>query len=671
MTDETDSQSPDVDKCLIRVRNLRRVYYKGDIEVVALAGIDLDIREGEFVAVMGPSGSGKSTLMHLMGCLDRPSDGNYEFDGVKVSGLDDAGLSQIRNSKVGFVFQTFNLLSDCTAADNIALPLVYAGVSRRRRYETSQVAADAMGMTSRLQHRPTELSGGEVQRIAIARALAGDPRLILADEPTGNLDTVTGDEIMAIFHRLHRQGTTVIMVTHDERLARYADRIVYLRDGKITGEEQVTHHERPDEEHGEIRVAAPVRPKRPHRMGWWDLICIGFREGLWTHKMRTLLTMLGVMFGVAAVIAIVSVAEGAKLELMRHIEAMGANTIRISAKKLEGDVLRESRSKGNVGLTRADARSLASVLPSVIRMAPMKKVNADVIVGAVKGTSEVWATTPAFPALVNSRVEKGSFFGEQEITFARSVCVLGHAAAAELFANRDPLGKQVTVGRTTYDVIGVMARKPVSDEDLNRHIYVPLTAALLRVKRSAGASEIDRVLLAIGEAPQVKPTAEVAESILNRRHFGVGDVEISIPEEKLELQQRTRSLMNYVLAVMATIALFVGGIGIMNIMLATVTERTREIGIRRSVGATQSDILKQFLVEAVGISFVGGFIGIVMGFALGFLITHFAGWARASLFSPQATLLGFGVAVAVGLIFGIYPAWTAAKQDPIAALRHE
>ena len=655
---------------LIRVRDLRRVYYKGDIEVVALAGVDLDIHEGEFVAVMGPSGSGKSTLMHLFGCLDRPTTGSYRLDGIEVSQLDDVELSRIRNRKVGFVFQTFNLLSDSSAADNIALPLVYAGIGRRERYGTSQVAADAMGLGNRLDHTPAELSGGEVQRVAIARALAANPRIILADEPTGNLDTVTGAQIMAIFHRLHRQGTTIIMVTHDQKLARYADRIVYLRDGQITGEEQVLHREQPDEEHREIRVVSPAKSRRPHRMGWLDLIRIGFREGLWTHKMRTFLTMLGVMFGVAAVIAIFSVAEGAKLELMRHIEAMGANTIRVVARELEGDALRESRSKGNEGLTRADAEALVSVLPSVTRMAPMKLVKADIIVGTIKGTSEVWATTPEFPALVNSRVGKGSFFTDDEMTFARSVCVLGEAAASELFGNRDPLGQQVTIGRTVYDVIGVMARKPVSEEDLNRHIYVPLSAALVRVKRAPGAGELDRILLAITEGRQVRPTSEVVTTVLKRRHRDVGDFDISIPEEKLELQQQARKLMNLVLLAMAFIALLVGGIGIMNIMLATVTERTREIGIRRSVGATQMDILKQFLIEAVGISFVGGLIGIILGFGLGYGITRLAGWAQA-VYSTKATLTGFVVAVAVGLIFGIYPAWTAAKQDPIGALRYE
>jgi putative ABC transport system permease protein len=278
--------------------------------------------------------------------------------------------------------------------------------------------------------------------------------------------------------------------------------------------------------------------------------------------------------------------------------------------------------------------------------------------------------TPDYPEIVNIRMARGGFFTEAELTAGATVCVLGEDAARDLFGSDDPLGKKVTIGRTAYDVVGVMARKPVSEEDLNQHIYIPLVAALRRVKRDPDASEIDRIILAIKDAQFVKPTAALVAEWVRTNHQGVNDFEVSVPEEKLELQQQARSLMNYVLAVMAAIALLVGGIGIMNIMLATVTERTREIGIRRSVGATEKDILKQFLAEAVGISFVGGFIGIGLGFLLGWQITFWANWAGA-VFSIYAMFLGFGVAVSIGLIFGIYPAWIAAKQDPITALRYE
>jgi macrolide transport system ATP-binding/permease protein len=659
------------DNVLIRVRDLHRVYAKGDNEVRALDGIDLDIREGEFIAIMGQSGSGKSTLMHLLGCLDQPTSGSYRLDGVEVSQLDDAGLSDIRNRKVGFVFQTFNLLSDCTAADNIALPLVYAGVGRKERLETARTAAEAMGLGNRLWHRPTELSGGQVQRVAIARALAGSPRLILADEPTGNLDTATGAEIMGIFHRLHLQGVTIIMVTHDAKLARYANRIISLRDGRIVSEEHVTEPLAAASVPTEIRITPPARPASGRRMGLWDLVRIGVREGLWAHKLRTFLTMLGVMFGVASVIAIVAVAEGARIELEKHIEAMGANTVRLLAKTLDGEELNEARSKGDEGLSREDARIVSEVLgDTVSHTAPMKKVNADVLAGSVRGDAEVWATTPDFPPIVNFRLARGAFFTWDEVNYARSVCVLGDQVARDLFGAADPIGRTVTIGRTTFDVVGVLARKPVSDEDFNRQIFVPLSAALVRVKSASNTGEIDRIVFSVRESSNVKPAAEAAAAVVRRRHAGVNDIEVSIPEEKLQLQQKTRRLMNTVLVIMALIALTVGGIGIMNIMLATVTERIREIGIRRSIGATQNDILKQFLTEAVGISFIGGIVGIVVGFFGGYGIAWMAELSQASV-SWQATLLGFGVAVSVGLGFGIYPAWIAAKQDPIEALRYE
>ncbi len=656
---------------VIRVRDLRRTYSKGGIEVHALDGINLEVREGEFLAIMGQSGSGKSTLMHILGGLDQATSGTYDLDGIEVSRLDDAALSDIRNRKVGFVFQTFNLLSDLSAADNIALPLVYAGVGRQERFEAARVAAESMGLGKRLSHKPTELSGGQVQRVAIARALANNPRLILADEPTGNLDTATGAEIMGIFRGLHAAGATIIMVTHDEKLARSADRIIRLSDGKIVGEELVANRPPLDPGVEKIRPAAPPTSAGTRRMGLFDLIRMGFREGLWAHKVRTILTMIGVMFGVASVIAIVAVAEGARLELERHIEAMGANTVRLLAKKLDGDALRESRSKGNEGLSQEDAHAVADELGDVIvRMAPMKKVNADVLAETASGDVEVWATTPEFPKIVNFRMARGSFFTESEVNYARSVCVLGDDAAKGLFGADDPVGRSVTIGRTAYDVIGVLARKPVSDEDFNKQIFVPLSAALRRVKSTTGSGELDRVVIAVRESSLVKPSADAAARIIKRRHFGVADVDISIPEEKLQLQQKTRKLMNMVLAAMASIALLVGGIGIMNIMLATVTERIREIGIRRAIGATQRDILKQFLTEAVGISFVGGIVGIGIGFLMGYAIAWMAELASASA-SWQATVLGFGVAVFVGLAFGIYPAWTAAKQDPIQALRYE
>ncbi len=443
---------------LIRARGLRRVFHKGDIEVVALDHVDLDIRRGEFISIMGPSGSGKSTLLHLLGCLDRPDAGSYEFSGRHLSGLGDRELSRIRNRQIGFVFQTFNLLGDSTAAENIALPLVYSGVPRSIRTECGVVTARAMGLGDRLNHLPAELSGGQIQRVAIARALANGPELILADEPTGNLDTHTGDEIMAIFDRLHKQGATIVMVTHDERLARYGDRIIRLVDGNIVGDEAVTDEQRitPSDEHDHIAIAKPPSEELTHRLNWFDLIRMGVREGLLCHMGRTMLTMLGVMFGVAAVIAMSSISAGAKRKAIQQIEAMGVHTIRVQARKLEGEQLMRAHAKGVQGLSLADARAIKSVCPSVINVAPIKRVYADVVVGRKRLQATVLATTGEYADVVNFHHARGTFIGPDEVRFSQPYCVIGSGIADRGFGNEDPMGRSVMIGYTSYRVIGIM-----------------------------------------------------------------------------------------------------------------------------------------------------------------------------------------------------------------------
>ena len=680
------------DKVLIRVRKLRRVFTKGDHVVVALDDIDLDIRQGEFVSIMGPSGSGKSTLMHLLGCLDRPDGGSYLLDGQEVSGLGDVELSRIRNRRVGFVFQTFNLLSDSTAADNIALPLAYSGVPRNVRLECSAVSARAMGLGNRLSHRPSELSGGQVQRVAIARALANGPKLILADEPTGNLDTHTGEEIMAIFHRLHQQGATIVMVTHDERLAKYGDRIVRLVDGQITSEDKIPVEERvkPTAEQEHIAISEPPPEELTHRLNWFDLIRMGIQEGLLSHMGRTLLTMLGVMFGVAAVIAMSSISEGAKRSAVKQIEAMGAKTIRVQAQKLEGEQLMKARAKGVEGLNLKDAQAIGplcpalaptgtmrSVCPTVTSVAPVKVVRADVMAGTKKVQATVLATTPEYADATNYHHSQGTFITNDDIKYSYPRCVIGSAIARELFGNGDPLGRELLVGWTSYRIVGVMESKSdsggevksASTAGMERHIYIPLSAALLRVMRDPDAPEIDEIAVLVNGAESVRPTGQLIQRILKRRHRDVEDFSLTVPEEILRARQQTQFIFNVVMTSIAGISLLVGGIGIMNIMLANVTERTREIGIRRAVGAGEREILKQFMIEAVSLSLAGGLVGIVVGLAFGWIITVFAKWETA--FSYQAILLSFGVSVAVGVIFGIYPAYKAAKQDPIQALRYE
>ncbi len=662
---------------LIDLTNVQRVYQMGDTQVVALAGIDLQIEEGEFVSIMGQSGSGKSTLMHLLGCLDKPTAGAYVLDGVRVDELDDTELSRIRNKKVGFVFQTFNLLSENTVVQNVGLPLVYAGIDGRERRARCSEAAAALGLGDRLAHKPTELSGGQVQRVAIARALVNDPKLILADEPTGNLDSATGQDIMRVFRALNRAGKTIIVVTHDDRLAHCADRIVRLSDGKVVGEEDVRGEEKLIDETERINVDFTHSNVEPRDLKWLDVLRIGVAEGLLAHKMRTLLTMLGVMLGVAAVIAMASIGEGARRDAVEQIRQMGANNVRVRAIQLKGQELIEARRKLSNGLSWDDARAIEEVVPTVDRAVPMKLVEVDVRLRAKKPKARIIATTPQYQEAASYFVERGRFLSDIDMKYCRPVCVLGKSIKKELFANEEAIGQRIRLGLAWYHVVGVMEGKDIpkgkikaiSTVDLNHDIYIPLSTALKRVKHNPERSEIDEISVRVKDGENVRETAEVVQMVIDRRHHGVEDHQLIVPEELLRRAQATQRIFNYVMGATAAISLIVGGIGIMNIMLASVTERTKEIGIRRAVGACKRDVLKQFLIEATAVSMTGGLLGVASGPLIAKLIAVWAKWR--TVVSLEAVVVGFVVSVAVGVIFGSYPAWKAASQDPIQALRYE
>ncbi|MBM4084853.1 MAG: FtsX-like permease family protein, partial [Planctomycetes bacterium] len=501
--------------------------------------------------------------------------------------------------------------------------------------------------------------------------------IILADEPTGNLDSRTGQEIMAIFAKLHESGKTVIMVTHDERLARFADRIISLRDGKMVGEEKVESRTRSTFPAPDLKLQEPSAAASPREMSWRDLVRIGLREGLMAHKMRTALTMLGVLFGVSALIAMSSIGEGARREAIEQIRQMGSNNIRVRDLHLTGEELKEARRKLSDGLTLDDASALKQIIPSIQDIASIKELKVAIRLGEKKPKGKVVATAPEYEKVANFHVERGRFITPADMDACARVCVLGKSLKKELFANEEAIGEEIRLGQDRYTVVGVMEgkdipkgrMKAISTRDLNHDVYIPLTAGLKRVKKDKEDSELDEIALMVTDAEKVRPTAEVIQTVLDRRHHAVADYEMVVPEELLRQSQQTQRIFNIVMGCIAGISLLVGGIGIMNIMLATVTERTKEIGIRRAVGACERDILRQFLVEAVAISIIGGVVGIALGWAIGRVIALYAKWT--TVVSPHAITLGFGVSVAVGILFGIYPAWKAARQDPIQALRYE
>jgi len=660
---------------LIRARNLTKTFVTGKIEVRALRGLSLDVDRGEFVSIMGTSGSGKTTLMDILGCLSRPSSGSYYLNGRSTGELDDDYLSEVRNEQIGFVFQMFNLLPRTSALANVEIPLLYSGVGANDRRKRAMQALETVGLKERAHHYPNELSGGEKQRVAIARALVNDPSIILADEPTGNLDSQSGEEIMAVFRRLHEQGRTIILVTHDQEIAGYAERIVKIRDGQIERDE-VLREAMHDPQ------AAPEKTGR--RTSFMGSLVAGFSsgyKGLLSNKTRSFLTMLGIVIGVAAVIGMLGVGEGAKSQITSQIEKLGSNVLMVSPSRAESkEQALEWRGRSR-GLTVSDAAAIKEKISAVNEVAPQVRSQERVRYLDEYWDTQIVGTTPSYQAIRNLEVDQGRFLGPADLDSWAKVCVVGKTVREELFGDASPIGRDVKVGPERFTVIGVLKEKGrVGWEDFDDQIFIPLTTA---EKRFTGDDQVQTIFVQAKSSELAAVAAEEVEALLTERHNRVVDFRVRSQEEFRQTIEETASTFKLMLAGIAAISLIVGGIGIMNIMLVSVTERTREIGIRKAVGAKRTDVLVQFLIESAVLAFAGGVIGIVLGvtFAntLGNLMVgagafgsrRFFGGEGSSVVTLSSVLLAFSFAVSVGVFFGMYPANKASRLDPVEALRYE
>ena len=686
---------------VIELSAVSRSYVMGGGVVHALQGIDLTIGAGEFVAIVGPSGSGKTTLMYLLGCLDRPTTGSYRLLGHEVAQLSDTRLSQLRNRAIGYVFQQYHLLPNLTVTDNIGLGLVYAGVAREDRHAVGNALAERMGLGSRTAHTARELSGGQMQRVAIARGLACRPGIILADEPTGNLDTRTGAEIMTLLRRLNAEGHTIVLVTHDPGIAAQAQRVVRIVDGNIVSDSprtawqafvpekdpekapektSVKFQENPPESPSApttpIDAAIPVPPSngklRPN-----DLMNMALHEGLLAHRLRTFLTMLGIVFGIAAVIAMTAITEGGKQSQLQQIRQIGMNNIQVRALDLAGARLVRLRRANPDGLTTGDLDALRQYVPGIAASTAWKSVKAELRLGEhAVDDANVLGVTGDFQAVANFHVGDGRFLDDRDEARAARVCVLGRAVAKGLGLEPETAaGAMVLFGDEPFTVVGVMGGKTFTSSDIadaavpdrNHDVYIPYATEHAFFPKDERDSRLDAISLRMASDEALLAQSKLIRRIILDRHQGAEDSAVAVPLEGLKQAQRTKEIFNVIIVVIAAISLIVGGIGIMNIMLAAVTQRTREIGIRRAVGASQRDILSQFLAEALLISLFGALLGLALGLGAGWIIGALSGFAVA--FSGVIMAVAALTAMAIGVAFGIYPAWLAAAMDPVEALR--
>jgi len=639
---------------LIALAGLRRSFTRSGVTTEVLRGIDLTIEAGEFVAIMGQSGSGKSTLMAILGLLDAPTSGTYRFDGQDVATLSRADQARLRRDVFGFVFQRYHLLPRASARENVELPAIYAGIGRSVRIARATTLLDRLGLSDRHDHRPDQLSGGQQQRVAIARALMNGGTVILADEPTGALDSASGAAVLELLEALADEGHTVILITHDAAVAQAAQRIVEIRDGAVVRDSRLRGR----------TVAPPLPPPLPRRLAapldaLREALCSAF-AALTGNPFRTALTLLGIVIGTASVIAMLAIGEGTRRTVLARAAATGTDWIVVMPDN-DNPALPGGR------LSLDDAAALVP-LPNVKRVNPGRWTTVTLTAGAVTLRSEAFGTSAAYPETFRWPTRRGQFFTEQDERAGAPVLVLGAAVARRLFPGiADPSGRYVLANEIPFLVTGILAAKGPDERGIDRddRVVLPLSTAASRL---VGSGDLSGIQVTIRDPRRLDATKRQVKAALLERHH-MEDFFINDMAGRIAELAQTQSALAGLLAVIASVSLLVGGIGVMNIMLMSVTERTREIGIRMAIGASGADIRSQFLAEAVLLAAAGGVAGLLLGLGAGIGAALLLG--MAVVFQGTAIVAALLGAVGTGIAFGYAPASRAASLDPVQALAHE
>ena len=652
---------------LLKVTDLTREFPAGENTIQILKGINLEIYAGELVAIVGQSGSGKSTLMNILGCLDQPTSGSYQVKGRETRKLEADELAQLRREYFGFIFQRYHLLGDLTAAGNVEVPAIYAGVDASARQQRSTQLLSDLGLAEKIQNRPSQLSGGQQQRVSIARALMNGGDVILADEPTGALDKNSGIEVIRILRELNAQGHTIILVTHDMNVAKNASRIIEISDGNIISD-RVNAPESDSEVFEQQQLDRTPQKKTPSWRSAADRLAEAFRMALLAmnaHRMRTFLTMLGIIIGIASVVSVVALGNGSQKKILENISSLGTNTITVFQGRGFGDNSKTAQVKT---LVPADGEALAEQ-PYVDGVSPSVTSSVTARFKDTEASATVNGVSEDFFYVRGMTFQSGQAFDKEGVTERAQDVVIDNNTQKTFFSDgTNPVGQVILLGSVPSRIIGVIeAQKSMMGNSDSLNVYLPYSTVMSRM---LGQSNVRSIIVRVKDE---YPSAAAENAILNllvQRH-GAQDVFTQNSDSIRETIQQTTQTMTLLVSAIAVISLIVGGIGVMNIMLVSVTERTQEIGVRMAVGARQSDILQQFLIEAVLVCILGGILGVLLSLGIGQLIGHFAGDIFQMAYSTTSIVAAFVCSSMIGIIFGFIPARNAAQLNPVDALSRE